>query len=83
MKLLRRFFIFCIFGFINDSEAAVLENIYNVENTGSKTTIIDSILTNAFSYIGKIEEDFFIIEKPFDDKVNRNLTYAAVFGNPF
>ena len=71
MKLLRRFFIFCIFGFINDSEAAVLENIYNVENTGSKTTIIDSILTNAFSYIGKIEEDFFIIEKPFDDKSYR------------
>ncbi len=71
MKLLRRFFIFCIFGFINYSEAAVLENIYNVENTGSKTTIIDSILTNAFSYIGKIEEDFFIIEKPFDDKSYR------------
>ena len=71
MKLLRRFFIFCIFGFINDSEAAVLENIYNVENTGSKTTIIDSILTNAFSYIGKIEEDFFIIEKPFEEKSYR------------
>ncbi|MBK7139999.1 MAG: hypothetical protein IPH74_13720 [Bacteroidetes bacterium] len=69
--MLRRFFIFCIFGFINDSEAAVLENIYNVENTGSKTTIIDSILTNAFSYIGKIEEDFFIIEKPFEEKSYR------------
>ena len=75
MKLLRRFFIFCIFGFINDSEAAVLENIYNVENTGSKTTIIDSILTNAFSYIGKIEEDFFIIEK----KLSGNSDHQAKF----